>query len=550
MPIPSETTTTIINALKRFKQTALDFDVPQKFENVRILATEATRTALNSAEFIKDIEKALGEPWKVNLLAKEDEGRIGALGVVSSVGGSDGIEGLMMDLGGEISLLEHTCVISQQYTKIIPLGGSTQLTWLIARPGTPLQTSPQGSISFPYGAAAMTRLLSEQSTESQRTTLHNTMVSQFREAFSNLALPDHLLSKARSHGLSLYLSGGGFRGWGYLLMSSHRLRPYPIPIINGFTVPVKDFRNTLAVSELAAQSLGDKDTGGAGIFRVSKRRAAQVPAVSFLVDALLEAIPVVREVRFCQGGVREGWLFDSFSSDLRAQDPLTASSERFAIDIAFANKIASMLEQALPPDSMELDRYVPARVRDPNLLCAFANLMYLQQGHSKEGAAVNALHVPITGALANAHGAGHCERALLSLMLCRRWGEEDDLPPPYGELKGRLELLLTQQEVWWARYLGVVGSAVGDVYPVGRAAEGVERLTFLARWADGLGKKGNQHGVRLVLKIEGGKDFAMERGWDVVELVEGIEALGKKKNRAGGKEYGYGMPIRVDIASL
>lgn len=86
--------------MKRFKQTCLDFDVPQRPENVRILATEATRTATNGAEFISAIETALGEPWRVNMLKKEDEGRIGALGVVSSVGGSAGVEGLMMDLGG------------------------------------------------------------------------------------------------------------------------------------------------------------------------------------------------------------------------------------------------------------------------------------------------------------------------------------------------------------------------------------------------------------------------------------------------------------------
>jgi len=89
-----------MSELKRFKQTSLDFGVPQKPEHVRILATEATRNAVNSADFINDVEKALGEPWKVNILAKEDEGRIGALGVVSSVGGSNGLQGIMMDLGG------------------------------------------------------------------------------------------------------------------------------------------------------------------------------------------------------------------------------------------------------------------------------------------------------------------------------------------------------------------------------------------------------------------------------------------------------------------
>lgn len=99
-PIPQETIAEIIPALEGFKQTSIDFGVPQRTENVRILATEATRTAVNADEYISKIESALGEPWKVTLLKKEDEGRVGALGVVSSVGGSSGLEGLVMDLGG------------------------------------------------------------------------------------------------------------------------------------------------------------------------------------------------------------------------------------------------------------------------------------------------------------------------------------------------------------------------------------------------------------------------------------------------------------------
>lgn len=104
MPIPDQTIDTIVRELKRFQQITLDFDVPQRSENVRILATEATRNAINATEFIAKIETVLGNPWKVDILAKEDEGRVGALGVVSSVGGVAGLQGLMMDLGGTYRL--------------------------------------------------------------------------------------------------------------------------------------------------------------------------------------------------------------------------------------------------------------------------------------------------------------------------------------------------------------------------------------------------------------------------------------------------------------
>ena len=36
---------------------------------------------------------------------------------------------------------------------------------------------------------------------------------------------------------SLYVSGGGFRGVGYLLLDQHPIEPYPVPIINGFKAP-------------------------------------------------------------------------------------------------------------------------------------------------------------------------------------------------------------------------------------------------------------------------------------------------------------------------
>lgn len=524
IPIPQATITKIITALKRFKQTTLDFNVSQDRQHIKILATEATRTAINSAEYISQIEAALGEPWKVELLAKEDEGRIGALGVVSSVGGSDGLEGLMMDLGG----------------------GSTQITWLIARPGEALQSSPLGSVSFPYGAAALSRLLSEVSTDADRQALRTKMVEEFRDAYGRLQLPDELLRKAKNRGLTLYLSGGGFRGWGYLLMSSHRIRPYPIPIVNGFSVGVKDFKDTVNVSSLALQTLQDKLEGDVGVFRVSKRRAAQVPAVSFLVDALIEAIPVIAEVRFCQGGVREGYLFDGFTTELRATDPLAAASGRFAVDEDSVEKLAAMLDAALPQDDGALDRKVPAGVRDKYLLRSLANLMYLQQGHSKESAAVNALHVPITGVLASAHGPGHCERAFLSLMLCQRWGGEGELPAPHGELRSRLELLLTHQEAWWARYTGVIAWALGEIYPAGRIR--TERVKLSMRWSEGLGKKGLLQGVVLDLIISKDADGNELVDRDVVsDIVDAIEAMGKKKNRVGGRDYGFGVPIRVDI---
>jgi retrograde regulation protein 2 len=64
-------------------------------DKIRVLATEATRTATNSVDFRQQIKTATG--WEVDMLPKEVEGRIGALGVASSF---SNVEGLVMDLGG------------------------------------------------------------------------------------------------------------------------------------------------------------------------------------------------------------------------------------------------------------------------------------------------------------------------------------------------------------------------------------------------------------------------------------------------------------------
>src|SRR5271154_963255 len=107
-----------------------------------------------------------------------------------------------------------------------------------------VQTSPKGSFSFPYGAAALTRRLAEVQAQGEEATAKfaDEMKADFRHAYENLEIPESLHTKAtREGGFTLYLSGGGFRGWGYLLMSQHKVNPYPIPIINGFQVTKRDF---------------------------------------------------------------------------------------------------------------------------------------------------------------------------------------------------------------------------------------------------------------------------------------------------------------------
>ena len=515
-PIPQSVIDEVLAALMKFKTTCADFDVPEA--NIRILATEATRTAVNSEDYRRQIKDATG--WEVDMLPKEAEGKIGAMGVASSF---SEVDGLVMDLGG----------------------GSTQITWMQSKNGN-VTVSPQGSFSFPYGAAALTRKLAEiaksPNPQQETTDLQNTMKAQFQEAYTKLDLPPDMLAKARSGTLPLHLSGGGFRGWGYLLMSQHKVSPYPIPIINGFQVHKREFHSTENITTAAANASTNP------IFRISSRRAAQVPAVAFLINILTTALPDIETIRFCQGGVREGYLFSQLPSSIRTLDPLPSATAPYARPSA--DQTAKLLLLSLPSNTNPLGRFLPSSIRNPSLPHALANLLYLHSPHSKESAPLSAFHFPITGPLASAHGISHTDRALLSLALYTRWSDSFDsssLPPPHNTLLTQLQSLLTPQETFWATYLGDIAKFIGDIYPAGVISETNPRILNIdAEWKGGLGKKGLDEGVKVTVLLK--KEEGMTDGDSFREAVKRVEGVGKKKNRVGGKEgNGYGVPVVVSV---
>ena len=103
-PLPPETIETVVSSLRRFKQTCEDFDVNNK--NVTVVATEATRAAVNGDELLKAIKHKLD--WDVKILTKEEEAIAGALGTAVTL---PDVEGLFMDLGGgslQIAWLDTT----------------------------------------------------------------------------------------------------------------------------------------------------------------------------------------------------------------------------------------------------------------------------------------------------------------------------------------------------------------------------------------------------------------------------------------------------------
>ncbi|EME81502.1 uncharacterized protein MYCFIDRAFT_140225 [Pseudocercospora fijiensis CIRAD86] len=505
VPIDDKTIAAVIAAFKQFRRTCNDFGVHDRY--ITVLATEATRTAINSEDFRKQIKTHLD--WDVSMLPKEEEGRVGAMGVASSL---PALGGLVMDLGG----------------------GSTQLSWIIKNSASNGVRLPEpGAVSMPYGAAAMSRRLAEAEDAGNIAALKKEITDAVRAAYASLKVPIELEQIANSQGgFTLYLSGGGFRGWGYVLMSQHPVSPYPIPVINGFKASRNEFLSTDQVKAAAAESLEHTEDGD--VFRISERRAGQVPAVAFLVNALAEALPHIKEVRFCQGGVREGYLFSSISAEAKSEQPLVVATRHVAKSIT-TDALVNLLQDSLPPAAStgSIDDYKSVFI--PELLEAFANLMYYHSSHSKDLQSSAALRISTAGVLAGVHGITHEARALIALLLCARWGAS--IPPSDEQFKRNLEQLVDAPwTLWWINYLGAVASLIASIYPAGIVRK--ERLALKARWA-------SDDKNRRVLALKA--IVSNEADQEAFDLdAHAIEKTGKRKRWIGGRD-GIGHRVNVEV---
>ncbi|PKX95540.1 retrograde regulation protein 2 [Aspergillus novofumigatus IBT 16806] len=473
-PISQEIIEQVVDRLVRFKITCDDFCVPP--DNIHVLATEATRTAPNSDEIRAQIKARTG--WEVRMLSKEEEGRIGALGIASS---SHSVAGLAMDLGG----------------------GSTQITWVVEEDGV-VTTSPLGSFSFPYGAAALKQRWEEARRQGgdAEAKLKEEMTRNFQDA-----------------------------GWGYMLMNQSKVNPYPIPIINGYRAHREDFHDTASVLETVSAS-------EVSVFGVSKRRASQIPAVAVLVNVIMDALPAITHIQFCQGGVREGFLFDRLPQEIRAEHPLLSATSPYAPPSAKA--IRDLLLQALPTSGSPKASLQAPESFSVGLITALANMLYAHSQVHRASQSAAALHSTTTGILASINNLTHVDRALLALILCERW--EGDLPPTDQTFHHQLSRCVSAQEAWWCQYLGRVAALIGDVYPAGRVPETGERIRLETTWTSTVKKK--ELCDTLCLRIIVSDDAAAATGRHMLqERAETIEKAGKRKNWID--EYGVRVGTQI-----
>ncbi|CAG8789484.1 13871_t:CDS:1, partial [Racocetra fulgida] len=215
IPIPEHVIVDVIDSLNRFKLLSQFY----KVNDVRVLATEATRTAPNSDDFRSRIYNATG--WEIELLSKDDEAKISAMGIIATY---YGVEGLVMDMGG----------------------GSVELNYVIHHPKEGTIKMSDSPINLPYGAAALTKLLDEADKPRKRHELFKLLKSDLEKGLKKLNPPKSMQDE---HGFTVYMCGGGLRSLGYLSMSEFESETsesskhkvvYPIPIINGYGISAKE----------------------------------------------------------------------------------------------------------------------------------------------------------------------------------------------------------------------------------------------------------------------------------------------------------------------
>ncbi|KAM7207073.1 Ppx/GppA phosphatase family domain containing protein [Rhypophila sp. PSN 637] len=455
LTFPNETIRLVSKTLARFREIAVDdYGVPPS--QVMVFATEAMRKARNATAMLAAI-RAEASDLAVHILAPQVETLFGSVGARS---GFSDVKGLFLDLGG----------------------GSVQMTYMdtySARHGHEDEhehgyevTAALSGVSLPFGAARLIKVLENTDREvrvSEITTLNKGMSEAFerlRSMFPSLA---NTVSAAQQQdnseftGLDVYLCGGGFRGYGSMLMHNDPVQPYPIPSIGSYTVSGKVFARTKDMIQVNKTFEGK-------IFGMSKRRRSQFPAIVTVVEALIGAVPRIRSVTFCSGGNREGALMMKLPRNVRESNPLHQIYDFHGpgtplTQIPVVPRLQAVVDKLLTALPENLDLSNTATVFTVHLGHLFASQIWEGMGNDSETNAAAALHNAITQ-YPGLPGLTHLARTVYGLTLCARWGE--GLGPIDQPLYHNLMSLANASNpdaAFWARYIGTVAAVLARLVP-------------------------------------------------------------------------------------
>ncbi|KAG5959627.1 hypothetical protein E4U56_004887 [Claviceps arundinis] len=454
---PSETMETVASALCEFRQLALAHGVPQS--QIVILATEAMRRAANGGQMLEAIAAATGglgmqilDPAVETLLGAVMGSRSGLVDVPKGA--------LFLDLGG----------------------GSLQMTWVDTRDDNYEMDAARAGESLPYGAAKLTKLFQEQQQQQQQQsgTVQPLDLSPLQDGlariYANLCARYPALraiQQAHENGvkdasLDVYMCGGGFRGYGSILMHTDPISPYPIPSTNTYSVPGSQFKQTSKMRHVNEEY--DEKIHG-----MSKRRRRQFPAIATVIEAFIAAVPNIRRVTFCGGSNRQGYLMMKMPREIRESNPLevlanVTECERPIFDAVlslFSASVPSPTEGTEATETRELEKLRKTHsILAPGLSALFIRLLWARAGRSAASNSSFALHDAVIRD-PDCPGLTHLCRALLAVTLCARWGNDIGHADEILH-KGCMGILESHDADvgFWALYLGAVANVIATLFPL------------------------------------------------------------------------------------
>ena len=252
-------------------------------KELHILATAATREALDGKKFLEDIKDIFDH--SVIQLSGIEEARLGACGILCGIPDADGISG---DLGGGSLELANI------------KGGVYELG----------QSLPLGHLRL------------------------NANLGLKPDQLSNYI--DNILSScsciSRTEGRRFYAFGGAWRAIARLHMFQIG---YPLRVVHNYTVTGEvAFEFCKVVSGMSEVSLRNSDA-------IPRQRIAAMPASALILQKLITKV-MPQDVVFSALGIREGFLYDRLTDKEKAGDPLLlvckdigASESRFSPQVVY-----------------------------------------------------------------------------------------------------------------------------------------------------------------------------------------------------------------------
>ncbi|KAI2472209.1 Ppx/GppA phosphatase family-domain-containing protein [Annulohypoxylon bovei var. microspora] len=502
---PQHVITQVSKTLARFKSIADDFGVPA--EHISVFATEAMRKAENAASMLDAILATSG--LGVHVLAPEVETLFGAMGARS---GFPAVNGLFLDLGG----------------------GSVQMTYLNSSADGYEMAAAQTGKSLPFGAAKLIKILEDDQTEA-RVTAVSTLQEGMRNAFAKLQQQFSSLRDTQigheDNGVDVYLCGGGFRGYGSMLMHADPIQPYPIHAVGAYTVQGSIFSQTKHMRKVNAEYEGK-------IFGMSKRRRQQFPAIATVVEALVDAVPRIRSVTFCSGGNREGALYMKLPKAMREENPLSLLHPVDSkVELETMQSVLDIVQSSLPTD---VDFSNIPTVFTLGLGPIFVNNIWTRVGESSDANAAFELHQAIHRD-SSAPGFSHLARAVLGLTLCFRWGAS--LGPSDKLLQSNLQKLVDRSNPeanFWAEYLGAIANLLATLCPA--KPDTADRLRKTIKFSSTMENGKTKTKVRLIVSLSSTAYQAL----DYYELGSFFKDIGKHRGTANKNKKVEFILQRID----